>query len=56
MTKDELIIVIGRVAQKRVVQRLAWVPQDAAKDWDFNSPAWVQRSRDCSSPAPQNCR
>ena len=42
MTKDELVNAIARAAQARVVERLAWVPEDAAKDWDFNSPAYLR--------------
>ena len=42
MTKDELVHAIARAAQKRVVERLAWVPEDSAKDWDFNSPAYLR--------------
>ena len=39
MTKDELVNAIARAAQTRLIERLAWVPEDAAKDWNFNSPS-----------------
>ena len=42
MTKDELLNAIARAAQKRIVERLAWVPEDAARDWEFNSPAYLR--------------
>ena len=42
MTKDELVNAIARAAQARVVERLAWVPEDSVKDWDFNSPAYLR--------------
>ena len=42
MTKNELVNAIAEAAQARVVERLAWVPEDTAKDWDFNSPAYLR--------------
>ena len=37
MTKDQLVAAIARA-----VERLGRVPEDAVKDWNFNSPAYLR--------------
>ena len=44
MTKDELVDAIARGARARVVERLAWTSDDAAKDWYLNSQAYLREA------------
>ena len=45
MTKDELVNAIAGGAQERVEERLAWTSDDAAKDWDLNSQAYLREAK-----------
>ena len=42
MTKNQLVTAIARAGQTRVVERLGWVPEDAVRDWTFNSPVYLR--------------
>ena len=44
MTKDELVNALARGAQAWVAEQLAGTSDDAAKDWDLNSQAYLREA------------